>query len=320
MHLKFDSARKTEKGHILVLVEMSDNIGIRSQEFLYKDMSWWKYPQGVYVSATPDGSEIVEKLDLIKDEHIDGKKISKMYTPSIPTEEKDEDIYDPKTIEGKPFVFVSCSAGKPKEHPIDPALWHLNSINTTYKGATKNVPIERVWNNTKGLSEVYNSFITEKYKDHIMVFVHDDVYLDDRLVLEKLHAAHEVYDIVGLAGCKDPVVKSPPLWHVMAPKENLRGFVSHELPQGISMANFGPTRTSVDLIDGLFMSVDVSKLLESGVRFDEEFTFHFYDLAFCLRAKEHTIGVWDIFVRHEGTGQPDATWHSLQERFIEKYK
>ena len=88
------------------------------------------------------------------------------------------------------------------------------------------------------------------------------------------------------------------------------------------MSVFGDSKKPADLLDGLLISVDVTSVLDAGVTFDEDFDFHFYDLAFCFRAKRAglTLGTWPIFVRHEGLGQPDARWHELAPTFIERYK
>ena len=65
--------------------------------------------------------------------------------------------------------------------------------------------------NNKGLPEVYNQYINSKTakKYDIVIFLHDDVYVDDLKVRGKLYQAIQQYDIVGLAGCLSPTIKSP---------------------------------------------------------------------------------------------------------------
>jgi hypothetical protein len=58
------------------------------------------------------------------------------------------------------------------------------------------------------------------------------------------------------------------------------------------------------------------------VRFDEQFDFHFYDLDFCLTAREAglTIGTEAVWVIHEGLGEWDVPeWHANEERFMKKW-
>lgn len=186
-----------------------------------------------------------------------------------------------------------------------------------------------VYNNTRGLSHIYNEQLHDfENRKKGLVFLHDDVLVEDSSLISKLKEAHSKYDIVGLAGNKRADVKSPCMWHLMSPNRqwnnqgDLRGFVSHILPNGDSnMSYFGNSPAEVEVIDGLFISVNVDKVLQSGVEFDEEFDFHFYDLAFCQRARRVglSIGVYPIFVRHYGLGHTDSNWDFLEKRFINKY-
>lgn len=188
-----------------------------------------------------------------------------------------------------------------------------------------------IFNNKQGLSDIYNHFLIEENRDKHIIFVHDDVLLEDAFMFEKLEDAHKTYDIVGLAGNKNCVVKSPALWHLMSYTEgnrwnnqgDLRGFVSHIFPDGKSnMSYFGNSPDSVKLLDGLFLSVSVSSTLDRGVKFDEDFDFHFYDLAFSIRAINAglKLGVCPIFVRHYGLGHTDKNWKDLEPLFITKYE
>jgi len=162
--------------------------------------------------------------------------------------------------------------------------------------------------------------------------------------------AHEKYDIVGLAGATSQDYSgNTPAWHlsVKGPRDG-RGIVSHYIPaqanlNGFTNTNpgfynsvfFGPTPAEVVMIDGLFMSFDLQKIAncprndllseEENELFDNEFSFHFYDMAMCCRAKRiyrnFKIGVWPIFTIHHGLGDfnADPLWHTLAMRFKEKY-
>jgi len=73
----------------------------------------------------------------------------------------------------------------------------------------------------------------------------------------------------------------------------------------------------------LFISCKVKDLVEKDLYFDEEFGFHFYDIAFCLRANEKkvTVGVLPINVVHHGLGDSMLTpeWEQANIKFKETY-
>ena len=64
-------------------------------------------------------------------------------------------------------------------------------------------------------------------------------------------------------------------------------------------------------------------MVEKELFFDEDFNFHFYDIAFCLRANEKkvTSGVLPIYVVHHGLGNSMLTsdWEEANKKFKEKY-
>lgn len=177
-----------------------------------------------------------------------------------------------------------------------------------------NIPCHVEYNNTRGLPTVYNERLSD-YPDKKIIFVHDDVEIHDRFLTDKLDKAFLMYDVVGLAGGKEAdfgtytdYYKQSLMWHLMAPRDKLSGFVSHYFGDNkwnSSMFGLTPSRTVT--LDGLFIAVDAKKCREKGVWFDEDFTFHYYDLAFSLSAhnKGLKVGTYPIFVVHHGLGHVD---------------
>ena len=185
------------------------------------------------------------------------------------------------------------------------------------------------YENTRGLPEVYNSYLTKKNSkkyDHIL-FIHDDVYVDDLKIRGKLYTAHKQFDIVGLAGCLKPVIKKPALWHLMTDRSNWRGYVAHNHKDDfatLNMTSFGPTPSRVVLVDGLFMSINLKKALDYSWQFDSRFKYHHYDLASCLTAnqKNMTVGVTPINVIHSSAGLSnyhDPEFQLSEKIFLENY-
>jgi hypothetical protein len=179
------------------------------------------------------------------------------------------------------------------------------------------------YENKKGLPEVYNNFIDRDYVSKRIIFVHDDVLIEDLFWEEKLNIAFEKYDIVGLAGSKKCDLSRPSAWHLMSDREDHCGEVAHSHQKQVWTTCFGPTDSRVLVMDGLFIAVNVKKLMDTGTKFDERFNFHHYDITFCLRANKNKLkmGVMPIRVIHFGLGDSMNTleWQKSAELFREYY-
>jgi hypothetical protein len=184
-------------------------------------------------------------------------------------------------------------------------------------------------NNTEGLSKRYNDFIKKsKNLYEYIVFVHDDVFVDDLNVCQKLIHAHRDFDIVGLAGGINPVIQKPALWHLMCGgfgSGNLRGAVAHPAgPEAIGMTSFGVTPARVAILDGLFLSLKTSSIKNKKWQFNENYKFHHYDIASCIDAnqKKLKLGVAPIWVVHNSPGLlniNDKMFTNSQETFMREY-
>ena len=183
-----------------------------------------------------------------------------------------------------------------------------------------------VTQNKSSLSKVYNEFLREPFTH--LLFVHDDIWIDDAGFLSKLEEGHKKYDIIGVAGGVNPLLKAPALWHIMCggfQGGNLRGFAGHYLPDNTtSITNFGPSPARVAVIDGAFMSVNVTKTRQVNWKFNENYTFHHYDLSSCLDANKHKLklGVIPILTYHNSPGLRDIndkTFNENQAKFLQEY-
>lgn len=189
--------------------------------------------------------------------------------------------------------------------------------------------LDMVWNNTEGLSAVYNRKIREYSGSGVefLAFVHDDVYIDDLKIHDKLRQAfHGLgFKIIGVAGATSLNISFPTLWHLMAERKNQRGFVHHGTggPQTM-VSNFGPTPAEVLIMDGLFMAVHLPSVVDSGWRFNENYRFHHYDLSSCLDAFAAGLkmGVFPIHLIHLSLGLDsvnNTAWRESNDRFIAEY-
>lgn len=186
--------------------------------------------------------------------------------------------------------------------------------------------------NKEGLSLSYNKFLYSKDAEDYdtIVFVHDDVYIDDLKLEQKLNSAFkDGFDIVGLAGCVNPKIQRPCLWHLMAGgfgSGNLRGAVAHYTDNtNITrfVTNFGPTPARVTILDGLFLAVNVKKVKEAGWKFNENYNFHHYDISSSLDAnkKKLKLGVYPINVIHCSPGLRafDDNFNKSEDLFFKEY-
>ena len=185
------------------------------------------------------------------------------------------------------------------------------------------------WSNKEGLSAVYNQKLLQ-YAGvgcEYMAFVHDDVYLDDLKLYDKVSAAHLNlgYHIIGVAGASKVSVRDPSLWHLMCGREDWRGTVHHFTRTGqIQASAYGPTPSQVAVMDGVFMAVHVPSVVASGWRFNEDYLFHHYDIASCLdaHAKGLKLGVYPIHLIHESPGldsRSNPSWAASNQRFLSNY-
>lgn len=101
------------------------------------------------------------------------------------------------------------------------------------------------------------------------------------------------------------------------------GEVAHSKDKMSWTTVFGPTNSRALILDGLFIAVDVNKLLETNTFFDENFSFHHYDISFCLRANQNKLkmGVCPLKVTHYGLGDSmnSQNWTKSAELFKKLY-
>lgn len=184
-------------------------------------------------------------------------------------------------------------------------------------------------NNREGLSTIYNAAIEHAIQNPaILVFVHDDVLLYDFFWVDRIREAAEQFDIAGLAGNTRRRPRQPS-WTFIDTNfqwdepQYLSGTVGHGINGGWNdVMVFGPSRRECKLLDGLMLIADSDTLLRSGLRFDEQFRFHFYDMDFCRQAelKGLSMGTWPLSVVHQSTGafgSPD--WRATYELYLRKY-
>jgi len=179
--------------------------------------------------------------------------------------------------------------------------------------------------NTAGLSARYNKFFEEHAGgSEIAILAHDDVSIEDVFVREKLSEGAKKFAIQGLAGAAtfQLQLEHPQTMWIRAPKDHLSGAVEHVYEDGRTLWSvYGPVPKRCAVLDGAFLAVDLSAI--GSLRFDEQFTFHFYDLDFCLEAARHSLslGTVNVHANHASHGEFTCRdFFDAQERFRTKWQ
>jgi hypothetical protein len=183
------------------------------------------------------------------------------------------------------------------------------------------------YENKKGLSYCYNAFLDICKTDYI-IFAHDDAYMMDLFFEEKLEAGFKLFDVFGVAGSSDLSLSRLPLAWNNSPKESWSGGIFHSSVNGqddicgMYVNSYGKFGRKCVSVDGVFIAVNIAKL--NGVRFQEEFEFDFYDMAFCLECykKGVSVGTVPIALCHmsHGEGILRKEYNDAQNVFLNKYR
>jgi len=223
------------------------------------------------------------------------------------------------------FTIV-CATKKDKIwNKVNCPMWELpllNNVNGNYTNAI-------VYNNKKGLPEIYNSYF-DKLDTDFIICVHDDVIIDDVRIFDKIEEYSKLYDIMGVAGgCNFSFKRHARLsWmSVIDQKIDLAGSVNHrmskegDIPELFSTSCYGLCPRRAYAIDGLIMIFN--KKAYKSIKFDEQFMFDFYDLDICFSAYKEKlkVGVIPLAVTHYSKGEGILVDKYLveQKKFTDKW-
>lgn len=181
--------------------------------------------------------------------------------------------------------------------------------------------------NRRGLPEIYNTRISAGDSSDMLVFVHDDVWIDDYFLADRVIEGLRNYDVIGVAGNRRKV-QHQPAWAFVDTKftwddrAHLTGSVAHGGHPFGPISYFGAVPADCELLDGVFLAANTATLKENKVFFDPRFEFHFYDMDFCRSARQCglRLGTWPICLTHQSGGafgtQP---WKQKYRAYIEKW-
>ena len=183
--------------------------------------------------------------------------------------------------------------------------------------------------NKTGLSEVYNIAIRESQSNPaILVFMHDDIWISDYFWAERIRSNIMKFDVIGLAGNKRRLPFQPSWYFINDKFEpdqscNLSGVIGHgHSYTSFSVQCYGPPSQQCLLLDGLFLAAKSETLISNNIFFDENFTFHFYDLDFCrtLENAKLTMGTFSLAVIHQSGGAFNSpAWQKAFDLYLNKW-
>jgi predicted O-linked N-acetylglucosamine transferase (SPINDLY family)/glycosyltransferase involved in cell wall biosynthesis len=186
--------------------------------------------------------------------------------------------------------------------------------------------VEATFANARGLSELFNQAIARADEDDILVFMHDDVWIDEAKFADAVIAGLKHYDVIGIAGNRRRVANQPSWIFVDADftwddKSNLSGSVAHGQSAFSRPEYFGEVPAACELLDGVFIASKKYNLKQ--VQFDPQFDFHFYDMDFCRSARKAglKLGTWLIKLTHQSAGAFDSPqWRAKYELYKNKWE
>ena len=183
--------------------------------------------------------------------------------------------------------------------------------------------------NKRGLPGIFNTRIAAAGDGDILVFIHDDVWIDDMYFGDRIVEGLKAFDVIGVAGCQRRVPKQPS-WAFADTTTNrgdrvdLSGSVAHAKDPFGELSHFGPVPRECELLDGMFLAARKSVLSAGEVAFDPRFDFHFHDMDFCRRARQRglRLGTWPICLTHasDGVAFDDVSWERQYRVYLEKWK
>jgi hypothetical protein len=184
------------------------------------------------------------------------------------------------------------------------------------------------YENRRGLPEIYNSRILALDSAECLVFVHDDVWIDDNFFVDRILSGLDEFDVIGVAGNRRRLPKQPAWAFRNAEfqwddKENLSGSVGHGSGPWGDILHFGTLPSECELLDGVLLAAKKSTLLSGNVLFDTLFSFHFYDLDFSRTAKQAglRLSTWPIAITHQSYGSfGTPVWQESLARYLAKWK
>ncbi len=191
----------------------------------------------------------------------------------------------------------------------------------------RRMTVQVATSNSRGLPLVYNEMLDRAADDTVVAFMHDDIWIDDYYLIQRVFEGLEQFDIIGVAGNRRRVANQPG-WYITDlegnadTRENLSGLIGCGPEPAGEVQYFGSVPADCELLDGVFLAARKSTLAKHHVRFDPIFDFHFYDLDFCRTARQNglRLGTWPICMTHQSDGVfGTLDWQRNYRTYLKKW-
>lgn len=225
----------------------------------------------------------------------------------------------------KPAIYI-VSATRLNE--ID--FWSKSALGLSLKRHLKQearLSVDIAFENSRGLAEVFNDSIDRADADAILVFIHDDVWIDEAHFADVVMSGLDCFDVIGVAGNRRRIPFQPAwafidLQFTWDDKSNLSGRIANGKSAFGVVSDFGAVPAECELLDGVFLAVRKSSLQQHVLRFDPQFDFHFYDMDFCRSARNAglRLGTWLVNLTHQSAGTFGSTlWREKYQSYLYKW-
>ena len=192
----------------------------------------------------------------------------------------------------------------------------------------ENISVDIAFENAHGLPVIFNAALERAQDNDILVFVHDDVWIDEYNFSQQVAAGLQQFDVIGVAGNRHRIPNQPAWCFIdqkftWDDKNNLSGQVGHGANAFGQLADFGAVPATCELLDGVFLATRKSTLTANKVQFDTQFDFHFYDMDFCRSARKAGVrlGTWSINLTHQSGGSFGTPhWVERYQKYLIKWE
>ena len=183
------------------------------------------------------------------------------------------------------------------------------------------------YENRRGLPDVYNTSISARNENEYLVFIHDDVWIDDYYFVDRIIEGLRHFEVLGVAGNRRRMPRQTSWAFVGADfswddDANLTGSIATGPSPFGAICLFGPVPAECELLDGVFLAARRSVLQAHNVMFDPRFQFHMYDVDFCRTARQQglRLATWPICMTHQSEGAfGTPQWHEMMQTYLDKW-
>ncbi|MDP3744221.1 MAG: tetratricopeptide repeat protein [Methylotenera sp.] len=226
----------------------------------------------------------------------------------------------------KPSVVIVSATKLSESH-----FWSQSALGLSLKRHLKQdvrLSVKVAFENSRGLSEIFNECIDQADEDSILVFIHDDIWIDEANFADAIIQGLESFDVIGVAGNRRRIPNQS-AWAFIDHqftwdcKSNLSGRVAYGKHAFGEVEDFGAVPAECELLDGAFLATKKHRLQQNNVRFDPQFDFHFYDVDFCRSARKAglKLGTWLVSLTHQSPGAYGSQlWISKYILYLNKWE